>query len=314
MADSRVTFLPVRRFGETTRRDAWWAQPLVTFTVFFAFVVYVTWALLQGTDYWSGNLLSPLYSPELFGTSPHALLGPPPAWLTGLFPAPLAYSPAMLILIFPLAFRMTCYYYRGAYYKAFWADPPNCAVGEPRKKYLGERYFPLVIQNVHRYALYFALIFIVILSADVWTAMWFAGVDGLSHFGMRSGKATAVGGATAIVVGLVAITPAAGFVSPMGAIILGALAAFPSYYGLLFRARTRLDDSLDVVAAHGLGGTVGALLTGVLAQKVWNGVGDGLLFGNPKQLGIQAVAVAATIAYSGIGTFVLLKVIGAVMK
>jgi len=187
VADSRVTFLPVRRFGETARRDAWWAQPLVTFAVFFAFVVYVTWALLQGTDYWSGNLLSPLYSPELFGTSPHALLGPPPAWLTGLFPAPLAYSPAMLILIFPLAFRMTCYYYRGAYYKAFWADPPNCAVGEPRKKYLGERYFPLVIQNVHRYALYFALIFIVILSADVWTAMWFAGVDGLSHFGMSVG-------------------------------------------------------------------------------------------------------------------------------
>jgi Amt family ammonium transporter len=137
----------------------------------------------------------------------------------------------------------------------------------------------------------------------VWTALDF----------MRSGKATAVGGATAIVVGLVAITPAAGFVSPMGAIILGALAAFPSYYGLLFRARTRLDDSLDVVAAHGLGGTVGALLTGVLAQKVWNGVGDGLLYGNPKQLVIQAAAVASTIVYSGIGTFVLLKVIGAVM-
>jgi hypothetical protein len=93
----------------------------------------------------------------------------------------------MLILIFPLAFRMTCYYYRGAYYKAFWADPPNCAVGEPRKKYLGERYFPLVVQNVHRYALYFALIFIVILSADVWTAMWFAGADGLSHFGASVG-------------------------------------------------------------------------------------------------------------------------------
>jgi Amt family ammonium transporter len=137
----------------------------------------------------------------------------------------------------------------------------------------------------------------------VWTALDF----------MRSGKATAVGGATAIVVGLVAITPAAGFVSPMGAIVLGALAAFPSYYGLLFRARTRLDDSLDVVAAHGLGGTVGALLTGILAQKVWNGVGDGLLYGNPKQLGIQAAAVASTIVYSGIGTFVLLKLIGAVM-
>ena len=85
-------------------------------------------------------------------------------------------------------------------------------------------------------------------------------------------------------VGLVAITPAAGFVSPLGAILLGGFAAFPSYYALIWRARTRLDDSLDVVAAHGLGGTVGALLTGVLASKTWNGATDGLLFGNPKQL------------------------------
>src|SRR3954467_13321998 len=94
----------------------------------------------------------------------------------------------------------------------------------------------------------------------------------------RTGKATAVGAATGIVVGLVAITPAAGFVSPMGAILLGGFAAFPSYYALIARARTRLDDSLDVVAAHGLGGTVGALLTGVLASKTWNGATDGLLF------------------------------------
>lgn len=187
MADSRPTFLPVRSFGATTRRDNWWLQPLVTFLVFSTFVVYVTWALLQGKDYWSGNLLSPLYSPELFGGSPHAIFGPPPAWLTGLFPPPLAYSPAMLILIFPLAFRMTCYYYRGAYYKAFWADPPNCAVGEPRATYLGERYFPLVVQNLHRYALYFALLFIVILAIDVWNAVWFAGPDGVEHFGVSFG-------------------------------------------------------------------------------------------------------------------------------
>ena len=130
---------------------------------------------------------------------------------------------------------------------------------------------------------------------------------------MRTGKATAVGGATAIVVGLVAVTPAAGFVSPMSAIFIGAIAAVPSYYGILFRARTRLDDSLDVVAAHGLGGTVGALLTGVFAQKVWNNMADGVLYGNPAQLGIQAMAVGATIIYSGVATFVLLKVIGLVM-
>jgi Amt family ammonium transporter len=129
---------------------------------------------------------------------------------------------------------------------------------------------------------------------------------------LRTGKVTAVGGATAIVVGLVAVTPAAGFVGPLGGLALGALAAFPSYYALLFRARTRLDDSLDVVAAHGVGGTVGALLTGVLAQKVWNGATDGALFGNPKQLGIQALAVAATIVYSAALTWGLLKAVAAV--
>ena len=128
----------------------------------------------------------------------------------------------------------------------------------------------------------------------------------------RTGRATAVGAATAIVVGLVAITPAAGFVGPKGGIILGALAALPSYFALLVRARTRLDDSLDVVAAHGLGGTVGALLTGVLAQKVWNGVADGLAFGNPRQLWIQFLAVLASIVYSAAGTFVLLKLVALV--
>src|SRR5689334_1962182 len=107
----------------------------------------------------------------------------------------------------------------------------------------------------------------------------------------RQKKCTAVGAATAIVVGLVAITPAAGFVGPMSAIALGGLAAIPSYFGLIWRSKTGLDDSLDVVAAHGLGGTVGALLTGVFAQKALNGVADGLLFGNPRQVLIQAIAV-----------------------
>jgi Amt family ammonium transporter len=127
---------------------------------------------------------------------------------------------------------------------------------------------------------------------------------------VRSRNPTAVGGATAIVVGLVAVTPAAGYIGPMSALMLGGLAAIPSYFALLYRAKTSLDDSLDVVAAHGLGGTVGALLTGVFAQKAFNGVADGLLFGNPAQLGIQAVAVLAAIVYSGVGSFVLLKLTG----
>ena len=131
--------------------------------------------------------------------------------------------------------------------------------------------------------------------------------------GMRSGKPTAVGAATAIVVGLVAVTPAAGFIGPMSAIALGGIAAVPSYFVLQWRAKTSLDDSLDVVAAHGVGGTVGALLTGVFAQKALNGLADGALFGNPAQLGIQAAAVLAAIVYSGVMSFILLKLISLVV-
>jgi Amt family ammonium transporter len=128
----------------------------------------------------------------------------------------------------------------------------------------------------------------------------------------RSGKATAIGAATAIVVGLVAITPAAGFVSPMSALLIGAVAAVPSYFALLYRPRTRLDDSLDVVSAHGIGGITGAILTGVFAEKTWNGVQDGALFGNVALVWYQLVAVLATIAYSGTMTFVIVKLIGLV--
>jgi ammonium transporter, Amt family len=130
---------------------------------------------------------------------------------------------------------------------------------------------------------------------------------------MRSGRPTAVGCATAIVVGLVAVTPAAGFISPMNAMLLGAIAAVPSYFGIILRSKTSLDDSLDVVAAHGLGGTVGALLTGVFAEKSINGVFDGLIAGNPAQVGIQALAVGTAILYSGGASFVLLKLIGLFM-
>ena len=131
--------------------------------------------------------------------------------------------------------------------------------------------------------------------------------------GIRSGKPTAVGAATAIVVGLVAVTPAAGFISPMSAIILGAIAAVPSYIALQLRARTNLDDSLDVVAAHGVGGMVGALLTGVFADRALNGIADGALYGNPGQIVTQAVAVGAAVVYSGAMSFILLKVIALVL-
>ena len=127
---------------------------------------------------------------------------------------------------------------------------------------------------------------------------------------IRTSKATAVGAATAIVVGLVAITPAAGFVSPLSAILIGGIAAAPSYFALLYRARTRLDDSLDVVAAHGVGGITGALLTGAFAEKAWNGVSSGSV----RQFGIQAIAVLATIVYSAVLTLVILKAIALVMR
>jgi Amt family ammonium transporter len=126
---------------------------------------------------------------------------------------------------------------------------------------------------------------------------------------LRSRRTTAVGAATGIVVGLVAITPAAGFVGPLSALLLGGFAALPSYAAILLRSRSALDDSLDVVAAHGIGGATGALLTGVLAQAVWGGT-DGVLFGNPRQLLWQALGVAAAALYSGGASFALLKLIG----
>jgi hypothetical protein len=156
--------LPIRprSFGETSRRDRWWLQPALIFVGLSAFVVYSTWAALQGEHYTYGPYLSPFYSPELVGPSPHAWFGPKPAW----WPAWLPFSAAVLILWAPAGFRLTCYYYRGAYYKSFWADPPACAVGEPRKSYIGESGWPLKIQNVHRFFLYLALLFLVFLGYD----------------------------------------------------------------------------------------------------------------------------------------------------
>jgi hypothetical protein len=96
-------------------------------------------------------------------------------------------SAALLILWAPGGFRVTCYYYRGAYYKAFWADPPSCAVGEPRKSYWGERRLPLIAQNIHRYFMYIAVVFLFILASDVWKALWFPSASGGREFGVGVG-------------------------------------------------------------------------------------------------------------------------------
>jgi hypothetical protein len=163
------------RFGQTSRRDTWWLPPLLVFLGLGTFVVYATWAAFQNQYYISGPYISPFYSPELWGDSGHALIGPKPSW----FPSFLPFSPALFILWIPGLFRFTCYYYRGAYYKSFWADPPACSVSEPRKTYLGERTFPLILQNFHRYFLRLSYPVWGFLVYDVWKACWFDGKFGI---------------------------------------------------------------------------------------------------------------------------------------
>ena len=130
---------------------------------------------------------------------------------------------------------------------------------------------------------------------------------------VRGRQVTAIGAATAIVVGCVGITPAAGFISPGWAMVLGALAALPSYAIIVWRPRTRVDETLDVLAAHGVAGFTGILFIGIFAQTSWNGVANGLAYGNAGQLGHQALAAVATPVYAFVMTFALLKVIGLVM-
>jgi len=137
--------------------------------------------------------------------------------------------------------------------------------------------------------------------------VWFA----LDLF--RGRKVTAIGAATAIIVGCVLITPAGGFVSPGWAMLLGALGAFPSYAIIVWRTRTRVDETLDVLAAHGTAGFIGILFIGFFAQESWNGVSDGLLYGNAGQLLDQVWAALAAPTYAFVMTFVLLKLVGAVM-
>jgi ammonium transporter, Amt family len=130
---------------------------------------------------------------------------------------------------------------------------------------------------------------------------------------IRGRKVTAIGAATAIIVGCVAITPAGGFVSPGWAMALGALAALPCYAIIVWRPRTRVDETLDVLAAHGIAGLTGILFIGFFAQESWNGISDGLLYGNAEQLVDQVLAALATPAYAFAATYVLLKVVGAAM-
>ncbi len=143
------------------RTDKWWLQPLITVTVLVSFIIYATWRAFENAYYFSEPYISPFYSPCLATSCVKnaSLFGQP-------FGSWWILSPALIILIFPLGFRFTCYYYRKAYYRSFWQSPPACAVAEPHQKYTGETRAPLILQNAHRWFFYAGLIFNVILSWD----------------------------------------------------------------------------------------------------------------------------------------------------
>ena len=167
----------------TYRRDAWWFEPLWTGAGFFVFVIYATWAAFQGQYYWHAPYLSPFYSPLLFiepsmpGAAPlhHAWLGTWPQWWPQFLPP----SPALIILAGPLSFRMTCYYYRKFYYRAYFMTPPACAVKSlPQKNYKGERGL-FLFQNLHRYTLYIAIFYILVLFVDAFRSFFKDGQLGI---------------------------------------------------------------------------------------------------------------------------------------
>jgi hypothetical protein len=149
-------------FGSTLRRDAWWVEVLPVIVLLGGFGLYATLRAFEGKFYEWGPYLSPFYSP---------LIDANHRWWK--------WSPAILILGGPLSFRATCYYYRKAYYRAFFADPPACAVGEPKRSYSGETKFPFILQNLHRYALYLAIIFLAFLWKDAYDAFWWDGKFGM---------------------------------------------------------------------------------------------------------------------------------------
>jgi hypothetical protein len=161
-------------FGETQRRDAWWLEILPIILLMGGFSVYATFRALEGKFYEWGPYLSPFYSP---------LIDPHHRWLPNLI------TPAMLILAGPLGFRATCYYYRKALYRAFLLDPPACAVSESGKRnYKGETAFPFILQNVHRYFFYLAILFLAFLWHDAYRAFFFIGRLRTEEFGIGLGS------------------------------------------------------------------------------------------------------------------------------
>jgi len=147
--------------AKTQRTDLWWREPTITAAVLIAFVAYSTYAAFINRSYFYEPYISPFYSPCL--ATKCADVGAPHL---GIFGSWWPLSPAIIVLIFPLGFRLTCYYYRKSYYRSIWRSPSACGVPESRKNYSGETRFPLILQNVHRYFFYFGLVLNVILTAD----------------------------------------------------------------------------------------------------------------------------------------------------
>ncbi len=153
----------------TLRNDRWWLNPAITAGVLLSFVVYATWAAFQNADYFARPLISPFYSPCIASVCESARQGAqhgvhvPTVGIIGTW---WSISPALWILIIPLTFRFSCYYYRKAYYRSIWMAPPACAVGEPHSKYTGETRLPLIMHNLHRYAFYAGLLLNMILTYD----------------------------------------------------------------------------------------------------------------------------------------------------
>ncbi|MGH9132136.1 MAG: hypothetical protein ACRDWV_10830 [Acidimicrobiales bacterium] len=157
--------------GRTGRADRWWLQPTITVLALSAFVAYGLWAALRNGDYYADPLLSPFYSPCVVASCSYVYGPILPSWWT---------YPALAVLIFPLSFRLTCYYYRKSYYRSFWWAPPACAVADARPRYTGESRFPLIWQNVHRFTWYIAVVFAGVLSWDAITAFRFPHGVGMS--------------------------------------------------------------------------------------------------------------------------------------
>jgi len=172
----------------TLRTDRWWLQPLVTVAVLLSFIAYATFRAFHNTYYFLDPYISPFYSPCLSDSCA-------PAPHISLFPSNAFFTPAIFILVFPLGFRLTCYYYRKAYYRSFWMSPPACAVAEPHGKYTGETRLPLVGNNIHRYFFYAGLVFNVILTYDAFLAFRFE-EDGAHRFGVGLGTLVLLTNAT----------------------------------------------------------------------------------------------------------------------